>query len=219
MHIIDITLPISTASVIWPDQPPVSISHVRHLDRGDHATVSQITMSVHTGTHVDAPCHFLPGGATLDEIDLRLLVGPAVVVHSADAAAVTSEVLEQLGVPPRTGRLLIRTRNSERWAAGAAAFRPDYVGLTPDAASWLIKRGVRLLGTDYLSVAGWKQNVETHRMLLRAGLVLLEGLDLSQVAAGAYQLICLPLRIAQSEAAPARAILTQQAPDTPGAAA
>jgi arylformamidase len=94
------------------------------------------------------------------------------------------------------------------------AFRSDYVGLTPEAAGWLIERGVRLLGTDYLSVAAWEQNAVTHRMLLRAGLVLLEGLDLSKVAANSYQLVCLPLRIERAEGAPARAILMRQPPGT-----
>jgi arylformamidase len=219
MRVIDITLLISPASVTWPGQPPVSVSHVRHLDRGDHATVSQITMSVHTGTHVDAPSHFLRGGATLDEVDLDLLVGPAVVVDAEEVAELAPEVLERLRIPPGTERLLIRTRNSDRWAAGETAFRQDYVGLTPAAAQWLVGRAVRLLGTDYLSVAAWQHSVATHHMLLRAGVVLLEGLDLSRAGAGAYQLVCLPLRIAQSEGAPARAILIQEPPGVAGGVA
>ena len=219
MRIIDITLPISTASIVWPGQPPVSISHVRHLDRGDHATVSEITMSVHAGTHVDAPCHFLPGGATLDEIDLDLLVGPVVVVHVPDAGVLTPGVLERSGVPPGTDRLLIRTRNSDRWTAGVTAFQHDYVGLTPAAATWVVERGIRLLGADYLSVAAWEHSVEVHHALLQAGVVLLEGLDLSRATAGMYELVCLPMRIAGSEGAPTRAILIQQQPGTSEAAA
>jgi len=209
LHIIDISLPISPAAVVWPGQPSVAVQPVHHLDQGARSTVSQITMSVHTGTHVDAPCHFLAGGAGVDRLDLNVLIGPAVVVHAPQADALTPAVLEALAIPAGTERLLIRTRNSERWASGeaAAGFIEDYVGVDLAGARWLIERGVRLLGADYFSAAALSEIVETHRTLLAAHMVLLEGLNLSQAAPGSYQLVCLPLDITGCDGAPTRAVL------------
>ena len=209
MRIHDISLLISETLPVWPGDPPVRITQPQHLERGDEATVSHLEMGAHTGTHVDAPAHFIAGGATMEALDLNLLVGPALVVHALEADALTAEVLEGLDIPPGTQRVLFRTRNSDLWARGETAFARDFVAVTADGARWLVERDVRLIGVDYLSVAPFGDAVPTHETLLRAGVVIVEGLDLSRIAPGIYQLVCLPLKIAGAEGAPARAILME----------
>jgi arylformamidase len=210
MQIHDISLPISKSIVVWPGDPPVRITQPLHLDRGDEATVSHLDMGAHTGTHVDAPAHFIRGGSGVDVLDLNVLVGPALVVHALEVDALSAEVLAALPIPPGTERVLFRTRNSELWARGEREFQEDFVAITGDGARWLIERGIRLVGIDYLSVAPFDDVTPTHQALLWAGIVPLEGLNLSNVDPGTYQLACLPLKIAGADGAPARAILIEQ---------
>ncbi len=207
MTIYDVSLPISESLVVWPGDPLIRITQPSHLDRGDEATVSRLEMGAHTGTHVDAPAHFVQGGMGVDRLDLNLLVGPAVVVHALEADSLTAEVLEGLAIPPGTERVLFHTHNSQRWARGEREFWTDYVGITDGGARWLIARGVRLVGVDYLSVAPYDELVPPHRTLLGAGMVIVEGLDLSEVDPGVYQFVCLPLKVVGGDGAPARAIL------------
>ncbi len=207
MTIYDVSLPISESLVIWPGDPLIRITQPSRLDRGDEATVSRLEMGAHTGTHVDAPVHFIPGGTGVDALDLNLLVGPALVVHAPEADALSAELLEKLAIPPGTERVLFRTRNSQRWARGEREFWTDYVGITDEGARWLIAHGVRLVGVDYLSVAPYDELAPPHRTLLGAGMVVVEGLDLSDVGPGVYQLVCLPLKVVGGDGAPARAIL------------
>jgi arylformamidase len=197
MAIYDISLPISESLPVWPGDPGIRITQPSHLDRGDAATV----------TRLDAPAHFIPGGSGVDALDLDVLVGPARVVHALEGDVLSTEVLGGLQIPSGTERVLFRTRNSERWARGAREFAEDFVAITEGGARWLVERGVRLVGIDYLSVGPFRAPAPTHRILLRAGVILLEGLNLSGVAAGVYQLVCLPLRILGADGAPARAIL------------
>jgi arylformamidase len=163
---------------------------------------------VHTGTHVDAPRHFIDGGAGADAIALDALMGSAYVV---DATGVRTDIdvraLEALALPRGSKRLLFKTSNSELWSR--PGFNGDFIGLTADAASYLVQRGVRLIGADYLSVAPKSDPAPTHRVLLEAGVVVLEGLDLRQVEPGGYRLVCLPLLLVGSDGAPARAILVR----------
>lgn len=207
MTIYDISLPISESLPVWPGDPPVRITYSSHLDLGDESTVSRLDFGAHTGTHVDAPAHFVPGGIGVDRLDLDLLVGPALVVHILEAPSLSSGLLESLDLPPETERVLFRTRNSELWARHSHGFDEDFVAITEDGARWLVARGIRLVGVDYLSVAPYRDSVPTHQILLRAGMILVEGLDLGQVAPGRYQLVCLPLKVAGGDGAPARAIL------------
>jgi len=207
MAIYDISVPITESLVVWPGQEGVTFTKLSSISRGDHATVTQFSMSAHTGTHVDAPCHFIAGGLGVDALKLDALVGPAYVCHALQADAITAEVLDSLDVPPGTARLLIRTRNSELWEDSGAAFFEDYVAFSEDGAAWLIDRGVRLVGVDYLSVAPYRNTHPVHRALLGAGIVLLETLDLRGINVGVYELMCLPLNIVGSDGAPARAIL------------
>jgi arylformamidase len=210
MKIHDISLPVSESLVIWPGDPSVRITQPAHLDRGDLYTVSRLELGAHTGTHVDAPAHFVRGGDGVDRLALDLLVGPAQVVHVPEAGVLTAEVLEGLSIPPGTERLLFRTRNSERWAGGMGKFREDYVGVADLGARWLVARGVRLVGIDYLSISPYDDLVTPHQTLLGAGVVVLEGLDLRGIAAGTYQLVCLPLKLVGGDGAPARTILIEE---------
>jgi arylformamidase len=207
MALYDISLPISESLVVWPGDPPIRITQPAHLERGDVATISRLDMGAHTGTHVDAPAHFVAGGLGVDSLDLEVLVGPARVVHALEADVLSAEVLERLAIPPGTERLLFRTRNSEQWARSAPEFAKDFVGITQDGARWLLDRGVRLVGIDYLSVAPFHDTVPTHQLLLQARVILVEGLNLSEVAPGVYRFVCLPLKIQGADGAPARAIL------------
>jgi arylformamidase len=207
MRIYDISLLISEALVVWPGDPPVHITQRSHLARGDRATVSRLDLGAHSGTHVDAPAHFILGGAGVDALDLNVLVGPALVVEVMDADLISSGVLESLSIPPGTQRVLFHTRNSDRWARSWPEFWEDFVAISDDGARWLVERGVRLVGVDYLSVGPFHETVPTHLTLLRAGVIPVEGLNLSGVAPGTYELVCLPLRIAGIDGAPARAIL------------
>ncbi len=209
MPIYDISLPISESLVTWPGDPPVRLTHISHLERGDRATVTRLDMGAHTGTHVDAPCHFVLGGAGVDTLDLSVLVGPALVVEALEAETLTAEVLAGLPIPAGSERVLFHTRNSGLWARGEG-FAKDFVGVSEDGARWLIERGVRLVGVDYLSVAPYGASVPTHQALLRAGVIVVEGLNLDGIAPGVYQLVCLPLKIVGCDGAPARAILMEE---------
>jgi arylformamidase len=209
MRIHDVSLPISQSLVTWPGDPPVRITRVMQLAQGDEAEVSEICLCSHAGTHIDAPRHFFPDGVSVDKLDLRVLIGPAWVCDAGAADALTPDVMEQLAIPPGTARVLFKTRNSELWARGEAGFREHFVAIPEDGARWLAEREVRLVGVDYLSVGPFASPDPTHRVLLGAGIVCIEGLDLSAVAAGEYQLICLPLMIVGGDGAPARAVLLE----------
>lgn len=207
MAIYDISLPISTSLAVWPGDPPIEVSQPSHLERGDPSTLTRIAMGAHSGTHVDAPAHFVRGGLEVDRLDLSMLVGPSLVVAALEAEALSADRLAELPIPPGTTRLLLQTRNSDRWGAGAGEFYRDYVAIPADGAQWLVAQGIRLLGIDYLSIAPFDNPAATHQILLGAGIIVVEGLDLRGIRPGAYQLICLPLKLAGSEGAPARAIL------------
>lgn len=208
MKIYDISLPISPSMPVWPGDSPVRMEQTESMDKGSEYNMTGLSMSVHTGTHVDAPHHFLNDGRTVDGLALEVLVGPAYVLHLPDEiAAVTADALAAAGIPPGVSRLLLRTRNSRLWAQGVREFQTDFVAVTADGAEWLAARSIRLVGMDYLSVAPYDDSVPTHRILLQAGVVLLEGLDLSAVPQGDYLLYCLPLNLDGSDGAPARAIL------------
>jgi arylformamidase len=183
------------------------IERVEKIEDGSNANVSRMNIGVHTGTHVDAPFHFLPGGATVDSISLKILTGRAYVLALPEVSVINSAVLQAAEIPPRTRRLLFKTRNSQYWANQSSEFTTDFVGISADGAQYLVDRGVKLVGIDYLSVAPYKESRPTHEILLQAGTVVVEGLDLSRVSQGRYTLYCLPLKLAGSDGAPARAIL------------
>lgn len=209
MPIHDITLTITPALPVWPGDPPVHLSQPVHLDRGDPLTLTRLDIGAHTGTHLDAPAHFIPGGAGVEALDLETLVGPALVVEALTADALTAQVLDTLAIPAGVRRILFKTRNSELWDRSPDDFVEDFVAVTASGAQWLVERGVRLVGVDYLSVAPVADSAPCHQILLRAGVVPVEGLDLRGIAPGVYQLVCLPMKIAGSDGAPCRAILIE----------
>ncbi len=209
MKIYDISLPVSESSVVWPGDPQPQLTLLSSLEQGDNSTVTRLNLSAHTGTHVDAPKHFVSGAAGVDQLDLSVLIGPAVVIDAGAADLLTAQVLQGLNIPVGAERVLFKTRNSELWAYGEKTFWREYVAISVDGAHWLIQRGVRLVGIDYLSVAPFKQTAPTHRVLLQAGMVLLEGLNLHGIMPGEYQLCCLPLKIQNCDGAPARVVLVK----------
>lgn len=208
--IYDITLPLSLQLPVWPGDPPFVLEQVESMDQGAHVNVSRLSCSVHTGTHVDAPHHFLNDGRTVEGLSLEALIGPAwVAAIPPEVSLVTAAVLEQAAIPPEVRRLLLKTRNSALWKQDSGRFHPDFVAIAPDGAEWIVARGMVLVGVDYLSVAPFQDSDPTHHVLLRAGVVILEGVDLSDVEAGAYELYCLPLKLVGSDGAPARAVLVR----------
>ena len=207
MNVYDITLTISPDLPTWPGDPKIILERVASMEDGGDANVSRVNMSVHTGTHVDAPIHFLPNGTSVDKIPLKILTGRAYVLHLPDVEIITADVLVEAAFPPRTRRVLFKTRNSDLWARREQKFHEDYVALSPDGAEYLIDRGVKLVGVDYLSVAAFNNTRMTHEILLNSGVVIVEGLNLSEVQQGRYTFYCLPLKLAESDGAPARAIL------------
>ena len=209
MIIHDITLTISNALPVWPGDPPPDLRRVLSIDAGDAINLSQLTCGVHTGTHLDAPSHFIRDGVGSDVLDLNVLVGPCLVVHAPDASVINAASLDQLQIPSDTTRVLFRTRNSEIWARGDNTFHTDFVAIDQSGAEWIVAHGVKLVGLDYLSIAPFDATVPTHNILLRAGVIPIEGLNLAGVEPSEYRLICLPLKLLKSDGAPARVILTR----------
>jgi arylformamidase len=203
---IDISVPLRNGMVSWPGDPPFQLDRVHDMERGDTSNLSKIASGVHAGTHVDAPLHFIKGGASVDRMPLSATIGPARVIGIHDTESIKPEELKQHRVR-RGERLLFKTGNSARvWQT--QGFVEDFVFISKEGASFLAQRGVALVGVDYLSVGGYKrEGHETHLALLEAGIWIIEGLDLSQVMPGKYDLICLPLKIDRGEGAPARAVL------------
>jgi arylformamidase len=204
---IDVTVPIRRGMVRWPDNPEVGVlCDERVVDKGGGiCRVTSLTLGAHTGTHVDAPNHFGVSPHGVDTLPVATFIGPARVVAVAHRKHVHRDELASLKLSPGE-RVLLKTRNSER-AWGAGPFNPDFVYVTPEAARWFVERKVRMVGVDYLSVGGMEDGHVTHRILLEGGVSILEGLDLSKVAPGHYDLIALPLRIEGADGAPARAVL------------
>ncbi len=203
----DISVGVSPEIPVWPGDPPVVLERVKSMENGDEANISRIQSGVHVGTHIDAPIHFVEGGATVDAIPLKSLLGRAYVVDLRKADVLDADALESARIPPRTRRLLFKTRNSELWTSGESSFQRDFVAVDASGAEWLVKKGVKLVGVDYLSVAPFNDGGPTHRILLEAGVVVVEGLNLAQVSKGRYTLYCLPVKLMGSDGAPARAVL------------
>ena len=203
----DISVGVSPEIPVWPGDPPVVLERVTSMENGDEANISRFHSGVHVGTHIDAPIHFVEGGATVDAIPLKSLLGRAYVVDLRKADVLDAAALESARIPPRTRRLLFKTRNSELWTSGESRFQRDYVAVNASGAEWLVKKGVKLVGVDYLSVAPFNDGGPTHRILLEAGVVVVEGLNLARVSKGRYTLYCLPVKLMGSDGAPARAVL------------
>jgi arylformamidase len=205
---IDISVPIYAGMVRWPGDPPVEISQAMHLDRGDICTVSRLALGLHTGTHVDAPSHFLRGARGVDSLSLEAMVGPARVIEIVETPAIGEADLAGCGIE-RGDRILLKTSNSARcWSTDE--FVPDSAHLTLAGAAYLAGVGIRTVGIDYLSIGHGDDGPAVHRALLGAEILIVEGLNLSAVEPGAYDLVCLPLKIRGGDGAPARALLKRR---------
>ena len=208
MKIFDISLPIHPDLPVWPGDPPIELTRQESISPGFDANVSRIACGVHIGTHVDAPLHFIDGGAAIDDLDLNTLIGRVHVLDCRGTNRITADFLERMGITKRARRLIFKTDNSRLWKEERQTFYEDFVAVEPDAAQWLVARGVQLVGIDYLSIAPYRASVPTHQILLGAGIIVIEGLNLASVPPGRYTLYCLPLKLVDTEGAPARVILT-----------
>jgi arylformamidase len=202
----DISIPLQNSMANWPGDPPFSVRLFKDIEQGDPVNLSVISMGAHSGTHVDAPVHFIRGGTAIDMVPLDTLVGRARVIEIEDTESIKPKELARHHIR-RGERVLFKTINSSYvWQNNE--FVEDFVFISDHAAGFLTDCGVRLVGIDYLSVGSFENGGKyVHQTLLRAGVCIIEGLDLSQVRPGRYDLICLPLRLVRGDGAPARAIL------------
>lgn len=206
---IDVTVPMRNGMVTWPGDPSFHIERAEDQEKGDKATVSRMTLGVHTGTHMDAPLHYIRNGRSIDTMPLDATIGPGRVIAIRDRDSIKREEL----IPHKIAageRILFKTVNTERvW--NHAGFVEDFIYISADAARYLAECKVRTVGVDYLSVGGFKKDgPETHEALLSAGVWIIEALDLRAAEPGEYDLVCLPLKLIGSEGSPARAILRRR---------
>lgn len=207
--LIDISVALHPGLPVWPGNDPFCVEHVQSIKSGNTANVTQLKAGSHTGTHIDAPLHFVDGAKTTLEIPLEKLVGLCQVVPFQGKAKITAQDLEALQLKPGIGKLLFKTDNSRLWDDMSHTFYEDYCALTADAARWIVNQGIHLVGIDYLSIQLFHDSFETHVILLSNEVVIVEGLDLRQVDPGIYRLICLPLKIQAVEGTLARAVLEE----------
>jgi arylformamidase len=209
--IYDISVPIRTGGVVYPGNPPITITPQQAISQGAGANVSRIDFGSHSGTHVDAPKHFFDDGAGVDSLPLEVLIGPARLIAFGDGVKSVGEAELKQHDLNGVERLLIRTRNSAWLASGSTEFHPDYTYVAPDGAAYLAGLGVKLVGVDYLSVEQFHSgHHRTHRTLLQREIVIVEGLSLSEPPPGDYELYCLPLKLAGLDGGPARAVLVSR---------
>jgi arylformamidase len=208
----DISVALDDDLPTWPGSPGVLTKLRMSIAQGDDANVTQLNIDIHSGTHVDAPRHCIDHGKRLEDVGLDPFIGPAVVLDTGSVKEITAAVLGAAMVPDGTERLLLRTANSSQPDMYKRPFDEDYAALTLDGAEWLATKRLRLVGIDYLSIQRYSEPPDVHRALLGAGMSILEGLHLAEVAPGPYELICLPIRLVNVEGAPARAILLPPSP-------
>jgi arylformamidase len=207
MNIYDISLPVSGDLPVWPGDPPVTLERAGSIKAGASANVTRIELGSHAGTHIDAPHHFFEQGRTADAISLEACIGPCLVLEHGPETPIEREDLDFHDLEG-CERILFKTRNSDRWARGTAEFTEDYVSLGMSAAVRLVEKKIVLVGVDYLSIEAFiAPGNPVHSILLENEIVIVEGLNLSAVKPGRYELICLPLKIVGSDGAPARAVL------------
>jgi arylformamidase len=210
MRIYDVSVPLSEATPTYPGDPGIEIRSWKSLANGDSANVSLLYMGAHSGTHVDAPAHFLQGAGHVESLSLAALIGEAQVVAVPDSIMTIDASFAAAHCQPGRERILFKTRNSNFWAGDNPVFHNDFTHIDLSAAEYLVSQGTKLVGIDYLSIERFKSKThETHLALLSKGIVIVEGLDLREVGAGIYELICLPLRISggSGDGSPVRAVL------------
>ncbi|MBT4207188.1 cyclase family protein [Candidatus Woesearchaeota archaeon] len=207
MKIIDISVSIDDKLPLWPGSPLLQSSKILSIDKGDDVNETKIDMSVHTGTHIDAPLHFIQNGKSANSLPLDIFIGKVFVADVSETKEITADDIKKLDMPKGTSRILFKTSNSKLWEDGVREFQKDYVGVGESAAVWLADNNIKLVGVDYLSVTKFGNAKELHKILLNKQIVLLEGINLSNVESGEYKLVCLPLKIKGIEASPTRAVL------------
>ena len=208
MTIYDISLTYTEDLPTWPGDPTIQLKQISSIKKGDLANVTQLSMSVHAGTHIDAPDHFLGNGKTVEDIPMELMVGTAAVVEIPSREIITAADIQAAQIPDDVKRILIKTSNSEYWASGNKKFQEDFIAPDREAAKILVEMGMEVIGVDYLSVGGFHADgTEIHQALLNAGIWIIEGLDLKRAQPGKVQLICLPIKVAGGDGAPARALV------------
>jgi len=201
----DISMTIESGMISWPSDGSVMVERVRSMDKGDRLNQSRLDLSAHTGTHIDAPVHFLQGGFGVDSLPLDVLIGPAAVVHVPGVQAIGAAELKKANIQSGTDRLLLKTDNGK--LLEQSEFSQDFSYITLDGAGYLIDHGIRLVGIDYLSVAEYGSGESVHKALLSEGIIIVEGLDLREVPSGSYRMSALPLKVGGCDGAPARVIL------------
>ncbi|MCB0643291.1 MAG: cyclase family protein [Phaeodactylibacter sp.] len=206
-QLIDISVTLDEQLPVWPDSHGVHISLLMDMAAGEEANVSRLDIDVHSGTHIDAPRHFLRDGAYTHEIPLEKTVGHCQVLDMRGKDRITADDLQHAALQPGIEKILFKTDNSEKWRDPHHTFDPNFCALTADAAQWVVDRGIHLTGIDYHSIQLFYDSMETHRILLRAKVVILEGLNLLNVDPGTYKLLCLPLKVHGVEGISARAVL------------
>lgn len=207
--IIDISVPLSPELPVWPGDQKIEINQHFKIEKTGDANLTSIKMSSHTGTHIDAPLHFVKDGKTTAEIPLEKLVGNCLVVDCCGLTKITADDLNKLNIPTATGKLLFKTDNSILWVNPKHTFQKNYCALTADAAQWVVDHNIHLVGIDYASIQLFTDPADTHVILLSSEVVILENLDLRFVDSVEYRLICLPLKIEGVEGTVARAILEE----------
>ena len=204
----DVSLPYTTGLTRWPTARQPVIIRTQDMSKGSRNNNSRIEAGVHHGTHIDAPLHFIADGKSIESLPLEVLVGRVTVVALPDVDMITASALDSVSLPSDSERILFKTSNSDLWDDLGHEYRLDCVTVAPDAARRLVDRGVRLVGVDYLSIEEYDlEGNATHKTLLGAGVVIVEGLDLRNVDAGTYEMACLPIKITGSDGAPARVVL------------
>jgi arylformamidase len=203
---IDISVTVRSGLVHWPGDPEVVVKRVVEMEKGAPCNVSHISMGAHAGTHMDGPVHFIRNGKGLETLPFEATIGPARVIEIKDKVAISPEELAPHKLKAGE-RVLFKTRNSRRsWKMDT--FDEDFIYISKEGAQFLVDRGIQTVGVDYFSVGGFKKDgVETHQILLGAGIWIIESLNLAKIAPGKYDLICLPVKVLNSDGAPARAIL------------
>ena len=204
---IDITLPISPSLTVWPGSLAIRFDRISDIHNGDPHTDTDIHLSAHTGTHIDAPSHFIRDGKHLSEFPMEKMLGPALVVEIPAVDVIAGTDLAKLNMPTDTCRLLIKTNNSDLWANPNHEFTSKFVALDKSAAQWLVDFGLDVIGVDYLSIQPFQHGPETHLIILGADIIAMRGLNLASVATGNDELLCLPIRLMETEAAPAIVLL------------
>jgi arylformamidase len=205
-RLVDVSVPLQPGIATYPGNPEFELQPIKRIAAGESSNVSRLVMGTHTGTHVDAPRHFFDDAPGVDALALDLLIGPAQVVDVPLSGGITEEHLSGAGLGEQL-RVLLRTPNSALWNS-AAGFHQDYTYLTEGAARYLVARGIKVVGVDYLSVEQFKKpGAPAHRALLGDNVVIIEGLNLSDAEPGQYEMYCLPLRVTGADGAPARVVL------------